>query len=84
MQWLNSDKARGLDPVIMAGIAHYEFVRIHPFVDGNGRTARVVAALILRLRGFDTKRFFCLDDYYDMEGSNRPDGKTNADCGIHQ
>ncbi|MFA7683840.1 MAG: Fic family protein [Syntrophales bacterium] len=67
VQWLNSDKARGLDPVVMAGIAHYEFVRIHPFVDGNGRTARVVAALILRLRGFDMKRFFCLDDYYDMD-----------------
>ncbi|MHB8093086.1 MAG: Fic family protein [Syntrophales bacterium] len=67
VQWLNSDKARGLDPVIMAGIAHYEFVRIHPSVDGNGRTARVIAALILRLRGFDTKRFFCLDDYYDMD-----------------
>jgi Fic family protein len=67
VQWLNSDKARGLDPVMAAGIAHYEFVRIHPFVDGNGRTARVIAALILRLRGFDTKRFFCLDDYYDMD-----------------
>jgi len=67
VQWLNSDKARGLDPVVMAGIAHYEFVRIHPFVDGNGRTARVVAALILRLRGFDMKQFFCLDDYYDMD-----------------
>jgi len=67
VEWLNSDKARGLDPVMAAGIAHYEFVRIHPFVDGNGRTARVIAALILRLRGFDTKQFFCLDDYYDMD-----------------
>jgi Fic family protein len=69
VQWLNSDKARRLDPVVMAGIAHYEFVRIHPFVDGNGRTGRVIAALILHLRGFDTKRFFCLDDYYDMDRS---------------
>ncbi|NQE05421.1 hypothetical protein C5S32_06085 [ANME-1 cluster archaeon GoMg1] len=51
----------------MAGIAHYEFVRIHPFVDGNGRTARVLAALILYLRGFDTKQFFCIDDYYDSD-----------------
>jgi Fic family protein len=67
VEWLNSDKAHGLDPVIMAGIAHYEFVRIHPFVDGNGRTARVIAALLLCLRGFDAKRFFCLDDYYDMD-----------------
>jgi len=34
--WLNSSEAEALDPVIEAGIAHYEFVRIHPFIDGNG------------------------------------------------
>ena len=67
--WANSPDAQALDPVIEAGIAHYEFVRIHPFVDGNGRTARVLATLILYLRGFDAKQFFCLDDYYD---SDRP------------
>src|SRR3989337_559803 len=67
--WLNSSGAKALDPIIEAGIAHYELVRIHPFVDGNGRTARVLAALLLFLRGFDTKQFFCLDDYYD---SDRP------------
>lgn len=67
--WLNSAEAQAFDPVIEAGIAHYEFVRIHPFVDGNGRTARVLATLILYLRGFDAKQFFCLDDYYD---SDRP------------
>jgi Fic family protein len=67
VEWLNSARAVTLDPVIFAGIAHYEFVRIHQFVDGNGRTARVIAALVLRIRGFDTKQFFCLDDYYDMD-----------------
>ncbi len=67
IEWLNSPESQALDPVIEAGIAHYEFVRIHPFVDGNGRTARVLAALILYLRGFDTKQFFCLDDYYDSD-----------------
>jgi len=67
--WLNSAEAKALDPVIEAGIAHYEFVRIYPFVDGNGRTARVLATLILYLRGFDAKQFFSLDDYYD---SDRP------------
>ncbi len=67
--WLNSSEAEALDPIIEAGIAHYEFVRIHPFVDGNGRTARVLATLILYLRGFDAKQFFSLDDYYD---SDRP------------
>jgi Fic family protein len=69
LEWINSSETKVLDPVIEAGIAHYEFVRIHPFVDGNGRTARVLATLTLYLRGFDTKQFFCLDDYYD---SDRP------------
>ena len=67
--WINSEEAKELDPIIEAGIVHYEFVRIHPFVDGNGRTARVLATWILYKRGFDTKQFFCLDDYYD---SDRP------------
>jgi len=67
IEWLNSSEVKALDPVVEAGIAHYEFVRIHPFVDGNGRAARVLATLILYLRGFDTKQFFCLDDYYDSD-----------------
>ena len=65
--WLNSSQARELYPVILSGISHYEFVRIHPFVDGNGRTARALSTLILYLKGFDTKRFFALDDYYNEE-----------------
>ncbi|RCV64631.1 Fic family protein [Methanophagales archaeon] len=69
VKWVNSDEAKELDTILVAGVAHYEFVRIHPFVDGNGRTARVLASLILYLRGFDTKQFFCIDDYYD---SDRP------------
>jgi len=69
VEWINSKESKELDSIIEAGIIHYELVRIHPFVDGNGRTARVLAALILYLRGFDTNQFFCLDDYYD---SDRP------------
>jgi len=69
IEWINSSEAKALDAVIEAGITHYEFVRIHPFADGNGRTARALATLILYLRGFDAKQFFCLDDYYD---SDRP------------
>ncbi|MCK4357265.1 MAG: Fic family protein [Candidatus Cloacimonetes bacterium] len=65
--WINLKQTKELDPVIESGIVHYEFVRIHPFIDGNGRTARILASLILYLRGFDTKQFFCLDDYYDSD-----------------
>lgn len=65
LDWLNSDKASKHNPVILAGIVHYEIARIHPFIDGNGRTARLLAALILYKSGFDHGRFFALDDYYD-------------------
>jgi len=65
--WLNSTQANKLYPVLLSGISHYEFVRIHPFVDGNGRTARALATLILYLKGFDTKRLFALDDYYNED-----------------
>ncbi len=67
IKWLNAEASLKLHPVLVAGISHYEFVRIHLFVDGNGRTARALATLILYIREFDIKRFFILDDYYDME-----------------
>jgi Fic family protein len=63
--WINQEIE--LHPALIAGLSHYEFVRIHPFVDGNGRTARALAALILYIRDFDIKRFFTLDDYYDSD-----------------
>ncbi len=66
-EWINSNESHNLDPVIVAGLSHYEFVRIHPFIDGNGRTARALATLILNLREFDIKKFFALDDYYDSD-----------------
>jgi Fic family protein len=67
LNWLNSENSFQLHPVLVAGISHYELVRIHPFVDGNGRTARALATLILYIREFDIKRFFALDDYYDSD-----------------
>jgi Fic family protein len=66
--WLNRD--RDIHPILKAGIAHYQFVTIHPFMDGNGRTARAVATLVLYQNGFDLKRFYSLEDYYaeDLKG----------------
>lgn len=70
ISWLNKKDTIKIHPVLVSGIAHYELVRVHPFVDGNGRTARALATLILYLRGFDTKRFFALDDYYNENRGN--------------
>ena len=65
--WLNSNEAIKVNPVILVGITHYEIARIHPFIDGNGRTARLMVSLILYKNGFDHRRFFALDDYYDED-----------------
>ena len=79
LNWFNSKEVIEIDSVIHAGITHYEIVRIHPFIDGNGRTARIVAALVLYKRGFDVKRFFALDDYYDHDRSSYYKALKNVD-----
>ena len=65
LDWINVQDE--LNPIILAGIIHYEFVRIHPFVDGNGRTARALATLMLLLNDFDIKGYFSLDEYYNQD-----------------
>ncbi|CAI4229474.1 unnamed protein product [Auanema sp. JU1783] len=52
VDWLNSQELDDMDPVEKAAIAHYKLVLIHPFVDGNGRTARLLLNLILMRSGF--------------------------------
>ena len=65
IEWVaNADKNR-VSPVIIAGIFHYQFVTIHPFTDGNGRTARILATLILYERGYDFRKLFSLEQYYN-------------------
>ena len=63
--WINSDEGRIIHPIIKAGVIHYELARIHPFVDGNGRVARAVATLILFLDGYDIRKFFSFEEYFD-------------------
>jgi len=42
-------------------------VAIHPFVEGNGRTARAFASLILRRESYDIKQFFALEEHFDQD-----------------
>lgn len=65
--WINHRSQEDIHPVLKAGIAHHELVRIHPFMDGNGRVARALATLILFLGGYDIRRFFSLEEYYDRD-----------------
>jgi Fic family protein len=60
--WINQDDE--LPVPIKAGIAHYQFATIHPYFDGNGRTARLVTTLILHLGTYDLKGLYALEEYY--------------------
>lgn len=66
IQWLKNSEKEGINPVIVAGIIHQEIAAIHPFTDGNGRTARAFATLILYSRGYDFRHLFALEDYYNL------------------
>ncbi len=79
--WLNKYGSDEIHPVIKAGIAHHELVRIHPFTDGNGRVARVLATLILFLGGYDIRRFFSLEEYYDKDAVSYYESLQKASAG---
>jgi Fic family protein len=53
--------------VLKSATVHYELVRIHPFIDGNGRVARALSTLILFQEGYDIRRFFSLEEYFDSD-----------------
>ena len=62
--WLSTSQLNSLPCPIQAGIAHYQFATVHPYYDGNGRTARLLTTLILHLGGYDLKGLYSLEEYY--------------------
>ena len=67
--------------VIQAGIFHHHFVYLHPFVDGNGRTDRLLTALIFLQNNYQINKYFVLDDYYDIDRILYSDKLHSADSG---
>lgn len=68
VDWLQNE--RTIPPVLVAGIAQFQLVHIHPFLDGNGRTSRLLSTLYLYRSGYDFKKLFTISEYYDR---NRQD-----------
>lgn len=62
VRWIH--QIRDLPCPIIAAIAHYQFATIHPYYDGNGRTARLLTTLVLHLGGYDLKGLYSLEEYY--------------------
>lgn len=62
VNWIEENKE--LPCPIVASIVHYQFATIHPYYDGNGRTARLLTTLILHLGGYDLKGLYSLEEYY--------------------
>jgi Fic family protein len=58
---------RGHDPLIQALALHYHFGAMHPFLDGNGRTARALEALLLQRTGLKDSLFIAMSNYYYEE-----------------
>ncbi|HVZ66648.1 MAG TPA: Fic family protein [Patescibacteria group bacterium] len=56
-----------IHPVLKGGVVHYEFVRIHPFLDGNGRVGRALSMLVLYQLGYDIRQFFSLEEHFDRD-----------------
>ena len=65
VSWLN--RPSDIHPVIASGIAQFQLVHIHPFLDGNGRTSRLLSTLCLYRAGYDFKRLFTISEYYDRD-----------------
>lgn len=70
MGWCNSQSGREHHSVMRAGIAHYALAAIHPFVEGNGRTARAFATLVLFVENYDIKKLFSLEEYFDRDAES--------------
>ena len=63
VDWLRLDQQ--VHPVLVSGIAQFQLVHIHPFLDGNGRASRLLSTLCLYRAGYDFKRLFTISEYYD-------------------
>lgn len=80
LKWFETDHP--MDPVIKAAIAHFWFVTIHPFEDGNGRIARAITDLLLARADGMSERFYSMSSqieaqrkeyYLQLERSQRED-----------
>ncbi|MBW6518165.1 MAG: Fic family protein [ANME-2 cluster archaeon] len=64
VNWGNTATKDGVPVPLIAALVHYQFVTIHPYYDGNGRTARLMATFILHRGGYGLHGFFSLEEHH--------------------
>jgi len=65
VRWVNASVAEAELPVpVVVALAHYQFATIHPYFDGNGRTARLLTNLLLHRSGYGLNGIYSLEEYY--------------------
>ncbi len=65
VRWLN--RPQEIHPVLASGVAQFQFVHIHPFLDGNGRTSRLLSTICLSRAGYGFRLLFTISEYYDRD-----------------
>jgi Fic family protein len=70
VDWLNNPESKEVHPAIRSAIAQYVLVAIHPFIEGNGRVSRAFAMLPLYVEGYDIRRLFSLEEYFDRNAES--------------
>jgi Fic family protein len=68
-EFVNVSKG-SIDPIILAGLFHRQSVIIHPFMDGNGRTTRIITTALLGITGIDIFEIFSFENYYNQNVSS--------------
>ena len=61
---------KDMDPLLISGIFHKQFVIIHPYIDGNGRTVRLMTKALLTSMGLNTFNLFSFENYYNNNVTN--------------
>jgi len=68
VSFINENKKK-IDPLVLSGLFHKQFVIIHPFMDGNGRTTRLAVKALLADMGLNTFNLFSFENYYNQNVS---------------
>jgi len=70
VDWLNNPESEDIHPTIKSAISQYILVAIHPFIEGNGRVSRAFAMLPLYAQGYDIRRLFSMEEYFDRNAED--------------